>query len=250
MILPASFFAKAITHRGLPNLDEGRAENSMAAFEAAIAHGYGIALDLQLSKDGAAMAFHDYDLGRLTDEKGAVAQRTSKELGAIPLKGDGGMIPTFGEVLAFVAGRVPLLIEIKDQDGIMGPKVGPLEDATAKALEAYDGDAAVMSFNPHSIGHLHRIGLDRPLGLVTSAYTAEGWPTIPAKWRDELRDIPDFDAVGASFISHEAEDLSRPRVSTLKTAGAKVFCWTIKSAKAEAEARKVADNVTFEGYLA
>ena len=84
---------------------------------------------------------------------------------------------------------------------------------------------------------------------MTSAYDPAHWP-LSAATCDRLRDIPDFDRVGASFISHEASDLSRQRVSDLKAAGANILCWTVKSPEAEAEARKVAQNVTFEGYLA
>lgn len=250
MSLPQSFFARPITHRGLHDLRAGRAENSMKSFEAAIAKGYGIEMDLQLSKDGMAMVFHDYELSRLTAESGPVAQRSAAELSEIALSGDGGGIPTLEEVIGFVDGRVPLLIEIKDQDGAMGPKVGPLEEATARVLSDYNGDVAVMSFNPHSMAAMQRVLPDRPRGIVTSAYTAEDWPTVPAKRRDELREIPDFDRVGASFISHEAADLGRGRVAELKSDGAAILCWTIRSAEEEADARRIVDNVTFEGYLA
>lgn len=250
MMLPKSFLTNPITHRGLHNLVEGRAENSLASFEAAITHGYGIELDLQLSKDGVAMVFHDYELSRLTDAVGATAQRTAEELGGIALKGDGGGIPPLAQVLKVVDGRVPLLIEIKDQDGAMGPDVGSLEKAAARALDGYVGDAALMSFNPHSVAALTDLAVHRPLGLVTSAYIAEDWPVVPEARRDELRDIPDYDRVGASFISHEAEDLDRARVSELKSKGAHILCWTIRSADQERQARRIVDNVTFEGYLA
>jgi len=197
MRLPDRLLTKAITHRGLHDVTDGRPENSVEAIDAAIARGYGIEIDLQLSKDGVAMVFHDYHLGRLTGETGPVAQRTADELASIALTGGKAGIPTFAEVLARVAGVVPLLIEIKDQDGEMG-----------------------------------------------------GWAPLPASVCDHLRDIPDYDRTGASFISHEGPDLARPRVAALKARGAHVLCWTIKSATQEAEARKIADNVTFEGYLA
>ena len=67
-------------------------------------------------------------------------------------------------------------------------------------------------------------------------------------WRDRLRDFPDYHHVGASFISHAADDLDNPRVPELKNAGAAILCWTIRSAAAEAQARRIAQNVTFEGY--
>jgi hypothetical protein len=87
-------------------------------------------------------------------------------------------------------------------------------------------------------------------GIVTSGYTAEGWPLLPKGTRDRLRGIPDYDTVGASFISHEVEDLGAARVADLKRRGADILCWTVKSAVQEKEVRKVADNITFEQYLA
>ncbi|MEO0904323.1 MAG: phosphodiesterase, partial [Pseudomonadota bacterium] len=89
-----------------------------------------------------------------------------------------------------------------------------------------------------------------PRGIVTSSYEAMFWPEVPAETRDILREIPDYDRVGACFISHEATDLDRPRVAALKAQGAQILTWTIRSAKAEADARRIVDNVTFEGYLA
>ena len=89
-----------------------------------------------------------------------------------------------------------------------------------------------------------------PRGLVTAGFDLEAWAPLPPHVCDNLRGIPDYDRTGASFISYEGPDLTRPRVSELKAAGANVLCWTIKSHEQEAEARKIADNVTFEGYLA
>ncbi len=176
--------------------------------------------------------------------------RTRSELEQIPLKDDGGTIPALETVLAEVAGKVPLLIEIKDQDGEMGPNVGTLERATVAALEGYTGDVALMSFNPHSVAVFAEIAPDIPRGITTSSYEAMWWPEVPADTRDRLRGIPDYDRVGACFISHESTDLDRPRVAELKAKGAHILTWTIRSAKAEAEARRIVDNVTFEGYLA
>lgn len=250
MTLPNTLLTKPITHRGLHDVSDGRPENSIEAIDAAMSHGYGIEVDVQLSKDGVAMVFHDYHLGRLTAESGAVAQRTAAELGAITLTGGAAGIPTLTEVLARVDGAVPLLIEIKDQDGEMGENVGVLERAVAADLEDYTGDVAVMSFNPHAVIAFGEAAPHVPRGLVTSAFDPADWAPLPARVCDHLRDIPDYDRTGATFISHEGPDLDRLRVADLKTQGAHILCWTIKSAAQEAEARKVADNVTFEGYLA
>lgn len=248
MTLPPSFLAQPIAHRALH--DAAIAENSMSAIRAAVAAGYGIEIDIQPSKDGAPMVFHDYDLGRLTQETGPVAMRTAAELGEIALKGGGGRVPTLMQVLKAVAGRVPLLIEIKDQDGALGPKVGDLEKAVCEELDGYTGDVAMMSFNPHSVAACQAHAPHIPRGITTCPYPAKDWPTVPETVRAALREIPDYDRVGASFISHQQDDLGSPHVAALKARGVPVLCWTVRSPEIEAEARKVADNITFEGYRA
>ncbi|MFZ5964329.1 glycerophosphodiester phosphodiesterase family protein [Thalassococcus sp. BH17M4-6] len=244
--LPSAFLRRPLAHRALHG--PGAPENSRAAVRRAIDAGYGIEIDLQLSSDGVPMVFHDYDLRRLTADTGPVAQHSAEALAGIPLTGGDEGIPTLDDILALVAGRVPLLIELKDQDGIMGDRVGRLEAATARTLDSYDGPVAVMSFNPHSVAEMARLAPGVPRGLTTSAYDADNWQTLPARVRDHLRTIPDYARTGASFISHEAADLDRPRVAEIKAQGAAILCWTIRSAEAEATARRVADNITFEGY--
>ena len=248
--LPEAFCRTPIAHRALHDAEHGRPENSRAAIRAAIAAGYGIEIDLQLSSDGQALVFHDYDLARLTGEQGAIRQRTAVEAAQIALlHGDGETIPTLADVLDLVAGQVPLLVELKDQDGGMGPDIGALDRATVTALEGYQGPVAVMSFNPHSVAELARLAPDLPRGLVTESYVASKVP-LSAATCDRLREIPDFDRVQAGFISHEIHDLTRPRVQALRASGVPVLCWTVRTPEAEAEARKYADNITFEGYLA
>jgi glycerophosphoryl diester phosphodiesterase len=246
--LPASFLTRPIAHRGFHELAAGIPENSIAAFEAAIEAGYGIELDVQRALDDVAMVFHDYDLDRLTGETGPIAQRTAAALGAIPLTGGQGTIPTLAQVLDLVAGRVTLLIEIKDQDGALGPNIGPLEQAVADVLRNYAGDAAVMSFNPHCIAKMADLLPDMPRGLVTCDFSKDDWNTVPESTLDHLRDIPDFDATGSSFISHDRADLTRSRVHDLKAQGANILCWTVRDPQQEAEARKTAQTITFEGY--
>ncbi|MBY5935402.1 phosphodiesterase [Tateyamaria omphalii] len=247
--LPDAFLCAPLAHRALHDVTDGRPENSRAAIRAAIEHGYGIEIDVQLSADDQAMVFHDYALDRLADGTGPIRVVPAGTLAQTPLKGGDEGIPTLPEVLQLVAGKVPLLIEIKDQDGAMGDAIGPLEQATTQALAGYAGPVALMSFNPHSVARMAELCPDIPRGIVTSAYSAEDWP-LNQTTRDHLRDIPDFDRVGASFISHEVADLTRSRVADLKTQGAKILCWTVKSPSDEAQAREVAQNITFEGYLA
>ena len=91
---PASLLDRPIAHRGLHNIREGRPENSHAAIEAAIAYGYGIEIDVQLSSDGLPMVFHDYHLDRLTDQKGAIAQHDAERLSRLTLRGGSDTIST------------------------------------------------------------------------------------------------------------------------------------------------------------
>ena len=247
--LNAAFLDVPIAHRALHNMAEGQPENSRAAIRAAIAHGYAIEIDVQLSADNQAVVFHDYTLDRLTAASGRLRGLSSVDLSKIPLKGGYEAIPALPDILGIVAGQVPVVIEIKDQDGAMGPEIGPLETAVAAALEPYPGPVAVMSFNPHSVAHMAELCPCVPRGLVTSDYAYSDWP-LPAAICDRLRAIPDYDRVGASFISHEVTDLARGRVAELKRAGADVLCWTVTSPQVEAEALGIADNITFEGYLA
>ena len=248
-LLPRSFATLPFAHRALHDVADGRPENSRAAILAAIAAGYGIEIDVQLSGDGAAMVFHDYHLERLTDVQGAVQLHTADALKSTHLRGGNEGIPDLAEVLEIVAGQVPLLIELKDQDGAMGPNVGALEQATAQTLTGYDGDVAVMSFNPHAVAAMQVLAPDVPRGLTTSAYRPEDWP-LHEEVCALLRGIPDYERVGASLISHEVDDLESVRVAELKRSGAVVNCWTVRSAAQEAQARRVADTITFDGYLA
>jgi glycerophosphoryl diester phosphodiesterase len=248
--LPAIFLDAPIAHRAYHDRNSGRPENSRGAIFAAVEAGYNIEIDVQLSSDAVAMVFHDYELRRLTHSAGRIGALSAKDLSEVRLRDCNEGIPTLREVLNIIAGRVGILIEIKDQDGAMGTNVGPLEADVADALQGYAGPVAVMSFNPNSIAAFRKLSPETPVGLTTSAYSPEGWPLLPAATRDYLREIPDVDRVGASFISHEAADLRRPRVTDLKSNGVAVLCWTIRSTLAEAEARRIAQNVTFESYPA
>ena len=126
-------------HRGLH--DGERAENSMSAFAAAKKMGYGIELDVRLSKDGELVVFHDADLTRMTGIEGKVIDFTAEELAKMSLAGTADGIPTFREVLELIDGSVPLLIEVK-----MDPKEGGVAEKLIEVIEGYQGDFIVESF--------------------------------------------------------------------------------------------------------
>ncbi|MFC3629026.1 glycerophosphodiester phosphodiesterase family protein [Paracoccus angustae] len=246
MALPQAFLTAPIAHRGLHG--PGVPENSLAAARAAIDAGYGIELDIQPARDGRPMVFHDYDLARLTGVQGVVTDLDPDALAVQRLLGTDQTVPTLRQFLDLVAGRVPLLIEIKDQDMSLGPDIGLLHKAVADALQGYGGPVAVMSFNPHVVAGFHALAPDVPVGLTTCGYDERDWPGIPEKTRSHLAGINDFDESGACFVSHDKRDLDNPRLDALKAQGVPILCWTIRSAEEEALARRVADNITFEGY--
>ena len=136
-------FCRAYAHRGL-GWGEGKyPENSLPAFRAAAAAGFGIELDLQLSSDGKVFVFHDYTLARMCGAEGKLAEKTAAELKTLRLAGSDEEIPTFAEVLAAVGGRVPLLIELKGESGSTD-----LCPAMMAELADYTGEWCVESFNP------------------------------------------------------------------------------------------------------
>ena len=138
----APFRDRAYAHRGL--WGEGAPENSRAAFERAAERGFAIELDVQLSRDGTVMVFHDYTLDRMCTKEGRLSDFTAAELGKMPLDGmETETIPTLREVLETVAGRVPLLIELKGESGNTA-----LCPALLDTLADYKGEWCVESFNP------------------------------------------------------------------------------------------------------
>ena len=129
-------------HRGL--FDNKRfPENSLGAFRAAADRGFGIELDVQLTRDGKVVVFHDYTLDRICGQNGTVSKMTLKELRAYRLLNTDFTIPTLKEVLETVNGRVPLLIELKGESAN-----DRLCLAVARLLDEYDGPFCVESFNP------------------------------------------------------------------------------------------------------
>lgn len=243
--LAPGFWARPFAHRGLHAAGRGVVENSRAAVAAAVAAGYGIEIDLQLSADGEAMVFHDDALDRLTTEAGPVRDRGADALGAIRLTGSEETIPTLVEILALVDGAAPLLVEIKDQSGDFGPDVGALEARTAEVLRGYAGPAAVMSFNPHSMIWFAGNAPDRPRGIVGCADVD---PALPPERRAALADLTEVENAGADFVSYQWTGLDRPAVAALRARGMPVFCWTIRAPGQAAQALGRCEQITFEGF--
>jgi glycerophosphoryl diester phosphodiesterase len=217
--------------------------------EEAISRGCAIEIDLQLSRDGIPVVFHDYKLNRVTDEIGLISDRRAAELEKIVLKGGRKGIPRFDAFMSYVAGRVPVLIELKDQDGTLGDSPSVFEIAVCKILDKYTGPVAVMSFNPFMIERCAKLSPNIPRGLITEVFKQEEWPNISKLRCNKLTKISDYFTAGATFISHDHMDLKSDEVDRLKKAGATILCWTVRTQDEDIEARKIADSVTFENYL-
>lgn len=137
------FIYKNFAHRGLHKKDKTVPENSLAAFERASAYGYGMELDVQLSKDGQVVVFHDDTLNRVCGVDSRVDEKTYDELRQMSLCGSTQTIPLFSEVLKTVRGRGPLIVELKN-----GKRNEELCEKTYALLEKYSGEYCIESFNP------------------------------------------------------------------------------------------------------
>ena len=222
-------------HRGLHG--GGRVENSPTAFAAAIDQGLGIECDVQRSRDGQAMVFHDWDLDRLTGTSGAVKARDAAELGRIALGGTGDTIPTLSELLALIAGKVPLLIEIKSRREV---RFAPLCFAVRRALEGYRGPVAVMSFDPRAVRWFARHAPHLVRGLVV---TEEGRRTLSGRFR---RHVSLWQA-RAEVLAYDVRDLPSRFASAQRRRGLPLLTWTVRSEELAVRAKEHADAGIAEG---
>ena len=212
-------------HRGLHG--EGRVENSPSAFAAAIERGLGIECDVQRSRDGEAMVFHDWDLDRLTGEHGAVKARDAADLGRIAYTSSNDTIPTLSDLLAMIEGKVALLIEIKSKREV---RFAPLCFAVRRALEGYRGPVAVMSFDPRAVRWFARHAPRIVRGLVV---TEEGRRTLSGDLRRHLS----LWQARAEFLAYDIRDLPSRFASGQRKRGLPLLTWTVRSPELAERAR-------------
>jgi len=240
--------ARPIAHRGLHDARQGRIENSLAAAEAAIAAHYAIECDVQITKDGDALVFHDFQLDRLTMAKGKVADLGIEALQVLPYRNGDGRLPSLAEFLQKIAGRTPLIVEIKSLfDG--DPR---LAERVAALLAGYDGPIAVKCFDPTVLARLRALNLACPIGFLGEArYDHKEWAILSPEIKQGLVDFGFFDGVRPDFISWYASDLphAAPRLCRLGL-GLPILIWTIRSREARARVMAHADQIVFEGFQA
>ena len=243
--------ARPIAHRGLHAPSKGVIENSISAARAAIAAGFGVECDVQLTGDGELVVFHDESLERLTDGAGAVATHSADELARLRLRNGNDAIPRFSEFLSAINGRTPLVVEIKsafDGDTTVAQR-------TAQALARYDGPVAVESFDPDQIAFLRAraaaLGIaHRPLGIVGEAqYAEDDWPQLSTAQRAELTHFLHYKRTLPDFLSWRVRDLPHAIPLLLRDAlKIPVTAWTVRSPEMAARAREWTDQIVFEGF--
>jgi len=237
---------RPVAHRGLHDAARGIIENMPAAASAAVAGNFAIECDIQLTADGEAMVHHDDALGRLTEGSGLLSTKTAAELKAVKFKGTPEQMMTLGDLCALVAGRVPLVIEVKSHfDGDR-----KLVTRMAEVLASYQGPVVGMSFDPDQVLALREKMPALPRGVVAEReYTAADWPeATPAQrrgmehLRHAFRTRPHFIAFWVNELPAAAPWIAR------HIFGLPLLTWTVRTAEQRTRAGRYADQMIFEGF--
>jgi glycerophosphoryl diester phosphodiesterase len=239
--------ARPVAHRGLHDAARSIIENMPGAAEAAIAGNFAIECDIQLTADGEAMVHHDDELGRLTEGSGALLEKTAVELKAVPFKATSERMMTLADLCTLVAGRVPLVIEVKSHfDGDRR-----LVTRMAKVLSSYTGPAVGMSFDPDQVIALRELIPNRPRGIVAERrYSAEDWPETSAAQRREMTHLRHFFRTRPDFVAYWVKELPSPAPWIARHVfGCPLLTWTVRTAEQRQRAARHADQMIFEGFL-
>lgn len=238
-------FSPPVAHRGLwsPN---GAPENSLGAFQAACAAGYGIELDVHLSRDGEAVVHHDYTVKRMTGVDAKVKDLTVAELAALRLAGTDEAIPTLAEVLVEVGHRAMVHIELKTPFG----EVGPLEKRVSEILLDHNGPTAVIGFNPYSHAWFadHHPQILR--GLDSYAWNDEHARKVAPEQRKAFAALEHVSLARPDFLALDVRMLPLAKADEFRAAGMPVMAWTVRSAEEWERVRGHCDNLIFEGFAA
>jgi glycerophosphoryl diester phosphodiesterase len=227
-----------IAHRGLHDAGPNP-ENSVGAFSAAIAAGYGIELDIHCTRDDRLVVFHDDNAERLTGRDLKITTASFAELAALRLRDTEYRIPALEEVLELVAGRVPVFIEVKT--GSRVARVGPL---LAKVLSGYRGPVAVQSFDPRVVlwSRKHLPGV--PRGQISGSLSGGG---LPAVQRLILRTMALNAASRPDFIAFEVDAMPDRFVSFWRRLlRAQLLLWTVRTEEQLSTAQRFSANPIFE----
>lgn len=242
-------FDRPIAHRGYHDRANGIIENSASAFAAAMAAGFALECDLQLTGEDEAIVFHDDDTDRLLGRAGRVSRLSTRVLGAAPLLGSAAddRPQIFAELLDQVGGRTLIVAELKDQHD--KARNTALAQRALAVSRGYKGPLVFKSFHPGILAALRAAGFGGPTGIVTYGYDRPEWDgALPPHQRFILRHLLHRPVSRFSFISCEQSALTLPMVRLARSRGMKVMTWTIRDAAAAARAQPHADQIVFEGF--
>ena len=242
-----SFKNVKYAHRGLHGAvgyDEFAAENSLTAFKRAKEHGFGIELDVRVSKDGEIVVFHDSTLDRVTGTEGKVCDVTLEELKQTRLKGTEDTIPTLREVLDLIDGAIPLLIELKEE-GLDHT----ISEKAAEILKDYEGEYIVEAFSPFAFGAFKKQLPRVPRGFLACKHTTRK-ECRNMKYRLIQRFFFNCLARPAFIAMHSKTPRLFPMPLISAIFKTPMIAWTVKSKEEEIEAYKNGfSGVIFEGYI-
>lgn len=238
----APFQGLMAAHRGLYEKDQSVPENSLEAFRRAAEYGCGVELDVQLSKDGAVVVFHDDTVDRMTTEKGRVDSFTLKELQAMPLMGTEHRMPLFTDVMAVLDGVSPTIVELKST-----PNYPELCEKTLAILRTLKGPYCVESFDPRIVRWFYKNAPDLTRGQLTEAYSYWRKAGLPV-WRCVL-----MHTLFINFLTHPQFIAfgrgKRPLCMLLgRKLGAKTVFWTERPNSDHETLAKRYDCRIFEHY--
>jgi glycerophosphoryl diester phosphodiesterase len=225
-----------LAHRGLHG--DGVPENSLAAFAAAAGAGYGVELDVHLSRDGVPVVHHDTSLVRFTGRDARIGELTAAQLATLRLASSDEHVPTLAEVLRTM-GDAPVMVELK-QDRL---RTGALEAATAAVLEVHPGPVCVAGFNPGSLRWFRKHRPDVVRVLTASPLDDTALPGVLRRRLAALKDLP---SVVPAAISYDLAGLPNAATDAWRARGGVLVTWTVCDDASLVRARELADNVIFE----
>jgi len=247
MRAPDWLTARPVAHRGLHDAARGIIENMPAAAEAAVAGRFSIECDIQLSADGEAMVHHDDALGRLTEGSGALLDKTAAELKAVKFNNTPERMMSLGDLCALVAGRVPLVIEVKSHfDGDRR-----LVKRMAEVLASYSGPAVGMSFDPDQVLALRETMPQRPRGIVAQRdYDDDYWMKLTPGQRRSMRHLRHAFHTRPHFVAFSVNQLPAPAPWIARNLfGLPLLTWTVRTPEQRERAARYADQMIFEGFV-
>jgi glycerophosphoryl diester phosphodiesterase len=238
--------ARPVAHRGLHDRARGIIENMPAAVQAAIDGNFSIEVDLQLTADGEAMVHHDDALGRLTEGSGALLGMTAAQLKAVPFKDTSDRMMSLGDLCALVAGRVPLVIEVKSHfDGDR-----KLVARMAEVLASYRGPVVGMSFDPDQVLALREKMPELPRGITAQrTYDDGSWKKLTPEQRQDMLHLRHAFRTRPHFVAFRVDQLPAPAPWIARNVfGLPLLTWTVRTPEQRERAARYADQMIFEGF--